>query len=218
MGRKPKLDDITPDLTRMKASTPLQKREDVLTAEDIIKNDEMMFQIHFMSEMMMRNKTNKEIQEAYLEKFNESITNYRISVLKKYVRAVYVAEVLHNRDEMVAEELMHANWELTQLKEYWERTKSGKRKIERHKANSVGTDITTYDLDETTENFEETFGDLNALKQIGVVRERIIKVLGLEAPKQQTQDNTKPNAITINIVDAAKPRTVVAEDVEPDID
>lgn len=212
MGRKLKLNDPTSsDLARMKASTPLQKQEDALTVEDIIKNDALMFRVHFMSEMMVESKNNQDIKTLYAARFGEEISNQKISVLKKYVRAVYMTEIARNRDEMVAEELMHANWELNQLKEYWEKSKLGKRKTSKHKANSVGTELTTYKLDETTENFEDTIGDLKAMELIGDVRSRVVKILGLEAPKQQPADNNKPNSITINIVD--RPKSIEVQDV-----
>lgn len=203
MGRKPEI----------KASTPLQKVDDALNVDSIIRSEDKLIKVHFISGLMVLHKTDDEMQVAYQNKFNEEITLARIRKLRQLARAVYLAEISKNHDELVAEELMHAEWELRELSDYWERSKQGKRKISKHKANSVGTELTTYDLDEKTENFEDTYGDLDAMKRINDVRERIIKVLGLEAPKKPVEDNSNVNAITINIVDA--PKTIEVQDVQP---
>jgi hypothetical protein len=50
------------------------------------------------------------------------------------------------------------------------------------------------------------------MKRINAVRERVIKVLGLEAPKKPVEDNNKVNAITINVVGGSK--TIEVQDVE----
>ncbi len=203
MGRKPKI--------KIKASTPLQKVDDALNVEDIIRSEEKLIQVHFISGEMVLHKTNEEIQIAYQQKFGESISLQKVRKLRQLARAVYLAEISKNHDELVAEELMHAEWELRELANYWERSKNGKRKTIKHKAKSDGTELTTYDLDETTDNYEETHGDLDAMKRINDVRERIIKVLGLEAPKKPVEDSNKTNAITINIVD--RPKTIAVQDV-----
>lgn len=199
---------------KIKTSTPLQKVDDALNVEDIIRSDSKLVQVHFISEQMVLHKTNEEIKQAYLEKFKEPISLTRVGKLRQLARAVYLAEISKNHDELVAEELMHAEWELRELADYWERSKSGKKKKTTHTAKSDGTELTTYDLNETTDNYEETYGDLDAMKRINDVRERIIKVLGLEAPKKPVEDNTKTNAITINIVD--KPKTIAVQDVTMD--
>lgn len=206
MGRKPKPKII-------KSSTPLHKVDDALNVEDIVRSDDKLIKVHFISEQMVLHKSNEEMQQAYQNKFGESINISQVRRLRQLARAVYLAEISKNHDELVAEELMHAEWELRELSDYWERSKQGKRKVTKHKANSVGTKLTTYDLDETTENVEDTYGDLDAMKRINDVRERIIKVLGLEAPKKPVEDNSKVNAITINIVD--KPKTIDVQDVTP---
>lgn len=204
MGRKQKI----------KSSTPLQKVDDALNVEDIVRSDEKLIQVHFISEQMVLHKTNEEMQLAYKNKFGEEISIGKVRRLRQLARAVYLAEISKNHDELVADELMHAEWELRELADYWERSKQGKHKITKHKADSVGTELTTYNLDETTDNFEESHGDLDAMKRINDVRERIIKVLGLEAPKKQVDDTNRVNAVTINIVD--KPRTIVAQDITPE--
>lgn len=203
MGRKPMI----------KASTPLQKIDDALNVEDIIRNDEQLVQVHFISRQMVLHKTSEEMRQAYVKEFGKEISIRMINKLRQLSRAVYLAEISKNHDELVAEELMHAEWELRELSDYWERSKQGKRKMTKHKANSVGTELTTYDLDETTENTEDTYGDLDAMKRINDVHERIIKVLGLEAPKKQVEDTNRVNAVTINIVD--KPRSLEVQDVTP---
>lgn len=203
MGRKPMI----------KASTPLQKIDDALNVEDIIRNDEQLVQVHFISKQMVLHKTSEEMRQAYVKEFGKEVSIRMINKLRQLSRAVYLAEISKNHDELVAEELMHAEWELRELSDYWERSKQGKRKITKHKANSVGTELTTYDLDETTENTEDTYGDLDAMKRINDVHERIIKVLGLEAPKKQVEDTNRVNAVTINIVD--KPRSLEVQDVTP---
>lgn len=204
MGRKPII----------KTSTPLQKIDDALNVEDIVRSDEKLVQVHFVSEQMVLHKTDEEMRQAYNKRFGAEISIREIRKLRQLARAVYLAEISKNHDELVAEELMHAEWELRELSDYWERSKQGKRKVTKHKANSVGTELTTYDLDETTENTEDTYGDLDAMKRINDVHERIIKVLGLEAPKKPVEDNNKVNAVTINIVD--KPKTVEVQDVTPE--
>ena len=197
----------------MRSSTPLEKQEDALSVDDIIKNDDMMFKVHFMAKMMLEHRTREEIQLNYKALFGSDIGFGAINSLKERVRLLYRVETLRSRDDMVAEELMHAEWELRELQDYWERSKQGKRKTVKHKANSVGTEMTTYDLDENTETTEETFGDLEAMRRIHDVRKRIIDVLGLAAPKQQPADINKSNSVTIRIVDA--PKRVTVQDVQP---
>lgn len=215
MGRKPSINSnpSRKELKTIKSSTPLQQKEDTLSVGDIIKSDDMMFKVHFMSRMMIEHRTRQEIQTLYKEKFGKDIGYDGIKSLKERVRALYIAETIRTRDEMVADELMQAEWELRELKDYWERSKRSKRKVVRHKANSVGTELTTYNLDEDTETIEETNGDLNAMKCINSVRERVIRILGLEAPKQQPAEQNKPNTITINIVDA--PKRIDVQDIQP---
>lgn len=206
MGRKKSIisNPSREDLKNIKTCTPLQKREDAISTDDIIRSDETMFKVHFMSKMMLNHRTREEIKNEYEKEFGKEIGYAEITRLKTLVRQVYIAETIKTRDEMIADELMHAEWELRELQQYWERSKAGKHKVTKHKADSVGTELTTYNLDESTDVAEDTFGDLEAMKRINDVRERMIRVLGLEAPKQQSQDNSRPSAITIEIVDSQK--------------
>lgn len=194
------------------ASTPLQKVDDALTVDDIVKDDAQLIQVHFIASLMVKHMTLEDMQLEYESKFGESISIAKIRRLKTLAKGVYLAEISKVHDELVAEELMHAEWELRELQSYWEKSKAGKKKTVHHKAVSDGTELTTYDLDETTESLEETFGDLEAMKRINAVRERVIKVLGLEAPKKPVEDNNKVNAITINVVGGSK--TIEVQDVE----
>lgn len=196
------------------SSAPLKKVDDALTVDGIIRSDEQLIKVHFISGLMVRHLTVEQMQREYLEKFGESISAVQVNRLKKLVRGVFLAEISHNHEEMVAEELMHQEWELRELSEYWEKSKQGKKKITHHKAVSEGTELTTYDLDETTTQTEETFGDLDAMRRINDVRERRIKVLGLEAPKKPTEDSSRINAVTINVVGGTK--HIEVQDVTPE--
>lgn len=196
------------------ASAPLKKVDDALTVDGIIKDDEQLIQVHFISELMVRHYTPEQMQTAYQNKFGREISLSKLGKLKKLVKGVFLAEISQNHDELVAEELMHQEWELKELSEYWERSKQGKKKVTHHKAVSDGTELTTYDLDETTTQTEHTFGDLDAMKRINDVRERRIKVLGLEAPKKPAEDSNRINAVTINVVGGT--RNIEVEDVTPE--
>lgn len=196
------------------ASAPLNKVDDALTVDGVIKNDEQLIQVHFISELMVKHYTPEQMQLEYKKKFGVDITLTKIRNLKKLVKGVFLAEISQNHDELVAEELMHQEWELRELSEYWERSKQGKKKVTHHKAVSDGTELTTYDLDETTTQTEHTFGDLDAMKRINDVRERRIKVLGLEAPKKPAEDSGRINAVTINVVGST--RSIEVEDIIPE--
>ena len=187
---------------RLRSSTPLEKVEDALSVNDIIKDDVMLIKVHFVSDLMVKHMTNQEISAEFESKFGESLPLSKVSYMKKLVRAVYMAEISANKDELVAEELMHAEWEIRQLQEYWEKSKGIKKKTVKHDADSDGTDLTTYELHETTETTEDQIGDLNAMKVIGSVRERVIKLLGLNAQKQQDDGDSdkRPRTITVNVV------------------
>ena len=200
---------------RLRASTPLKKVDDALNVNDIIKDDAMLIKVHFVSDLMVKHMSNSDISAAFEAHFGEPLPVSKVGYMKQLVRAVYMAEISKNKDEMVAEELMHAEWELRQLQEYWEKSKNPKKKHTHHKAKSDGTELTTYDLNEDTDETIEQIGDLNAMKCIGNVRERVIKLLGLEAPKQQPKDDDdkkKNGPITINIV--GNTRMVQAEDAK----
>ena len=200
---------------RLRASTPLKKVDDALNVNDIIKDDAMLIKVHYVSDLMVKHMSNQEISMAFEEKFGEPLPLSKVTRMKQLVRAVYMAEISKNKDEMVAEELMHAEWELRQLQEYWEKSKNPKKKRTHHDANSDGTELTTYDLHEDTEETIDQIGDLNAMKYIGNVRDRVIRLLGLEAPKQPKEDEgskKKVGSITINVV--GQTRTVPTEDVQ----
>lgn len=196
------------------SSAPLKKVDDALTVDGIIKNDEQLIKVHFISELMVKHYTPDQMRMAYYERFGEDVSIVKINKLKKLVRGVFLAEISQNHDELVAEELMHQEWELRELSEYWEKSKQGKKKVTHHKAVSDGTELTTYDLDETTTQTEETFGDLDAMRRINDVRERRIKVLGLEAPKKPVEDSNRINAVTINVVGGT--RNIEVQDVTPE--
>lgn len=199
---------------RLRSSTPLKKVDDALNVNDIIKDDAMLIKVHFVSGLMVKHMSNQEISVAFEQQFGEQLPISKIPNMKRLVRAVYMAEISKNKDEMVAEELMHAEWELRQLQEYWEKSKQPKNKHTHHKAKSDGTELTTYDLKEDTDETIEQIGDLNAMKCIGNVRERVINLLGLNAPKQQPVEdaNKGPKSITVNIVGGM--RGVKVEDVQ----
>ena len=199
---------------QLRASTPLKKVDDALNVTDIIRDDAMLIKVHFVSDLMVKHKSNQEISDEFEARFGEPMPLSKVGRFKNLVRAVYLAEISKNRDDMVAEELMHAEWELRELMAYWEKSKSPKKKTVKHDADSDGTELTTYELHETTETTEEQIGDLDAMKKIAAVRERVINLLGLNAPKQQVQeDNGKKNGkITINIV--GQTRGVQVEDVQ----
>lgn len=187
------------------ASSPLKKVEGALDVNEIIKDDAKLIEVHFISECMVKHLTNKEIQAEYEKEFGKEITYNMITRLKNLTRAVYLAEISHNKDELVAEELMHANWELKELQEYWQKSKRPKKKKVHHVADSDGTELTTYQLDEITETEEEQIGDLDAMKRIAAVRERVIGILGLKAPKEADDKGNKgTSGITINIVGQKK--------------
>lgn len=197
---------------RLKTSTPLEKVDDALDVSAIIRDDAKLVKVHFMSEMMVRHKNTQEIRAEYEKKFGESISACMVGRLRSLVRAVYLAEISKNRDEMVAEELLHANWEMQELQAYWERSKAGKKKTVKHDAVSDGTELTTYDLHETTETTEETYGDLEAIKLMGNVRNRVIDLLGLNAPKQQAEDKgSGVMKLDINIVGSKRVPTDIQE-------
>lgn len=196
------------------SSAPLKKVEDALTVDGVIKSDEQLIQVHFISELMVKHYTPEQMQLEYKSKFGDDISLTKIRHLKKLVKGVFLAEISQNHDELVAEELMHQEWELRELSEYWEKSKQGKKKTVHHKAVSDGTELTTYDLDETTTTQEETYGDLDAMKRINDIRERRIKVLGLEAPKKPSEDSGRINAVTINVVGST--RNIEVEDITPD--
>jgi hypothetical protein len=52
------------------------------------------------------------------------------------------------------------------------------------------------------------------MRRINDVRERRIKVLGLEAPKKPVEDSNRINAVTINVVGGT--RNIEVEDVTPE--
>lgn len=199
---------------RLRASTPLKKVDDALNVNDIIKDDAMLVKVHFVSGLMVKHMSNQEISLAFEQNFGEELPLSKVTRMKQLVRAVYMAEISKNKDEMVAEELMHAEWELKELMEYWEKSKNPKKKTTHHVADSDGTELTTYKLDETTDQTEEQIGDLDAMKRIAGVRERVINLLGLNAPKQQAkvEDDTKRGPITINIV--GQTRTIQTEEAQ----
>lgn len=99
----------------------------------------------------------------------------------------------------------------------WDRSKEESKKKIKHTANSSGSEMMTYDLDEETTQTENNFGDVRYLEQLGKVRQRVINVLGLEAPKQATQTNTTMPAVTINVVES-KPKIIQVEDTKPEQD
>lgn len=201
---------------RLRASTPLKKVDDALSVNDIIRDDAMLIKVHFVSDLMVKHASNSEISAAFEANFGEPLPLSKVSHMKQLVRAVYMAEISKNKDEMVAEELMHAEWELRELQDYWEKSKHPKKKNTHHVADSDGTDLTTYKLKEDTDETIEQIGDLNAMKYIANVRERVIRLLGLEAPKQQNKDEdkdkNKTGNITINIV--GNTRMVKTEDAQ----
>lgn len=217
-GKKIKTEPTAKQLKemRLRASTPLKKVDDALNVNDIIKDDAMLIKVHFVSDLMVKHMSNQEISAAFEAQFGEPLPLSRVTYMKQLVRAVYMAEISKNKDEMVAEELMHAEWELRQLQEYWEKSKQPKKKNTHHDADSKGTALTTYKLKEDTDETIEQIGDLNAMKYIGNVRERVIRLLGLEAPKQQPKDDDKDKKktgpITINIV--GNTRMVQTEDAQ----
>lgn len=210
--REPTADEMKK--MRLRSSTPLKKVDDALNVNDIIKDDAMLIKVHFVSGLMVKHMSNQEISIAFEEQFGEQLPISKIPNMKRLVRAVYMAEISKNKDEMVAEELMHAEWELRELMAYWEKSKNPKKKTVKHDANSDGTELTTYDLHETTDTTEEQIGDLDAMKRIASVRERVINLLGLNAPKQQPVEdvNKGPKSITVNIVGGM--REVKVEDVQ----
>lgn len=194
--------------------TPLKKQDDIPTVEDIIKNDAMYAQIAFVSRLMVYNLTTQELRERYEEEFGEKISAYKINKLRHAARMVYLTQTVTERDSLVAEELMRIDWEAKELMEAWDKSKQGGLKKTKHKANSNGSEMMTYDLDEETIEATRSFGDIRYMEQLGKVRQRYINLLGLEAPKQQAQqqNNTMPT-VTVNIVDSPR-RNIVVEDIK----
>lgn len=202
----------------VKTSTPLQKCDDRLTVADFLHNDQKLVECEFMSQMMVKHKTDEEIKREFEERFCVPISTREVNSLKKMVRAVYLTSISQNRDEMVAEELMHAEWELRELTEYWERSKKKKKTHEHHVSHSEGENGVgvNFDLDEERDFETEQIGDLDAMKYIGKVRERIIRVMGLEAPKKAPEganDAKSGKEITINIV-GRRNETLSVEEAE----
>lgn len=194
--------------------TPLKKQDDIPTVEDIIKNDAMYAQIAFVSRMMVYNLTTQELRERYEEEFGEKISVYKINKLRHAARMVYLTQTVTERDSLVAEELMRIDWEAKELMEAWDKSKQGGLKKTKHKANSSGSEMMTYDLDEETIEATRSFGDIRYMEQLGKVRQRYINLLGLEAPKQQAQQqNSTTPTVTINVVENKKNITVQDVDV-----
>ena len=197
---------------RNKLKTPFEKLDDIPAVEDIIKNDAMLVRVAFISSLMVRNMTSQQMREKYTEHFGEEVSQYKITQLRRAARLVYLSQISTNRDEQIAEELMRAEWESNELMNAWDDSKKGGLKKTHHKAKSDGTELTTYDLDEDTEETTRSFGDIRYMEQLGKVRQRVISMLGLEAPKQpvQQQNNTVPT-VTINVVDRKQPTVNIEE-------
>lgn len=188
-------------------TTPLKKVDDIPDVDKIINSDDMLIKVGFVSNLMVRHHTVDQMRKEYEAEFGEPISYGKMNKLRHATKLIYLSQIAKDRDILVAEELMQADWELRELMEAWDKSKEGALKKSKHTAKSVGTEMTTYDLDEETENTERSFGDIRYMEQIGKVRQRIINVLGLEAPKQQPQQqNTGAAAVTINVV--GKPQNI----------
>lgn len=191
--------------------TPLQKCDDIPTVDDIIKDDAMLVRVAFISNLMVRNCTSQQMQVQYKEHFNEDISYYKISKLRNAARMIYYIQIAQERNAQIADELMKAEWEARELMDAWDRSKEGNKKNIKHKAKSDGSEMMTYDLDEETTQTDVTAGDVKYLEQLSKVRQRVINILGLEAPKQQPAQTNMPS-VTINVVDKEQ-RNITVEDV-----
>lgn len=192
--------------------TPLKKMDDLPSVDDIIKDDAMLVRVAFISNLMVRNCTNQQMKEQYEKNFEEEISIHKIVKLRNAARMVYYIQIAQERDAQIAEELMKAEWEARELMEAWDRSKDGTEKKIKHKANSNGSEMMTYDLDEETTQTDRNAGDVKYLEQLGKVRQRVINILGLEAPKQQPTQTTMPS-VTINVVDKQQ-KSILVEDVK----
>ena len=192
--------------------TPLQKLDDMPKVEDIIKDDAMLVRVAFISDLMVRNCTNQQMQTLYKERFEEEISCYKINKLRNAARMVYYIQIAQNRNEQIAEELMKAEWEARELMEAWDKSKEGTERKIKHKADSDGSDLMTYNLEEETTQTDKNAGDVKYLEQLSKVRQRVINILGLEAPKQQPVQTNMPS-VTINVVDNQQ-RNITVEDVK----
>lgn len=197
-----------------KLKTPLQKIDDIPSVDEIIKDDAMLVRVAFISNLMVRNCTNQQMREQYKEHFGEDISYYKVSKLRNAARMVYYIQIAKDRDEQIAEELMKAEWEARELMNAWDKSKEGSERHIKHKANSDGSEMMTYDLDEETTQTDRNAGDVKYLEQLSKVRQRVINILGLEAPKQQPVQTTMPS-VTINVVDKEQ-RNITVEDVKID--
>ena len=203
MAKKQRIDSFQMDLSGFNEKetsilTPLEKCGNTLSVDDILKSDRRYAQVGFISSMMIHGYDNKTLAEKYEEHFNEKISVSTIAKLKNLARQVYLAQIGKNRDELVAEHLARADAERRELYDAWEKSKNGKHKKSVKTATSRGdSPEMNYDSEETTEDFEESAGDINFLKQIDAVNKREIELLGLNAPKQAAEN---PNAVLPNVV------------------
>lgn len=190
--------------------------DDIPTIDEIIKDDEMLIKIGFVSKLMLYRLTTQQMCERYAKEYGENISQYKMTKLRHAARMVYLTQISKERDEQVAEELMQAEWETRELIGAWEKSKqTANKKTVKHNASQVSdAPELSYSLDETTESIEETPGDIRYMEQIGKVRQRVVNILGLEAPKQQAQQSNNGNlpTVTINVVGGR--RNIQVEDVE----
>lgn len=199
--------------SKKKQHTPLEKCDVKFNPTEIISDFKKMVEVNFMSDMMLMNYSYSVIKEKYQEKFGKSISDTSIIKLKKLVKMVYLCQISNNRDEQVAEQLMQADWELRELKLYWEKSKEGKNKTASKKSSSSGdSPEVNYELKEDEEIKENTYGDLEAMKRIDIVQKRIISVLGLEAPKIQQETNNTLPTVVVNLV-GTNTKKIQVEDV-----
>lgn len=197
---------IPKPIKRDKGHNLIKRNDNRINVAKLLRTDKDYVETMFVSSMMKKSVPTEEMLERFSEKFGYEISLGRLKRLKENVRLIYIAQIGRNRQEQVADMLMEAEWETQELKAYWERSKQGDKKQSEHKANSSGDESMNYTLDETTMEVINKNGDIEVFRRLDAIEQRKIKVLGLEAPKvdpNQQQQSNGP-AFTINIVNSRK--------------
>ena len=174
-----------------------------LSVSTFFKTDQSAAIAFFMSDMYAKGFNDEQIQRVVNEKYNLEWNMTQVRTMKTLIRKLWRAQMAHDMNEQITEEVNAINVQIKECWEAWERSKKGTLSKTTRKAESQG-DVpgseNTYSLEETLLKEDTNTGEVKYMSLINELGKEKRKLLGLYAPEKKEVKGNGNTAIQINVV------------------
>ena len=184
----------------------IQKKRN-LSVKTFFKTDQTAAIAYYISDLIAKGFNDEQIMSVVNEKYGVDWNMKHIQTMKQLIRRLWRAQMAHDMNEQITEEVNAINVQIKECWEAWERSKKGQTSKTTRTAESRG-DIpgseNTYDLTETLLKEDTNTGEVKYMSLINELGKEKRKLLGLYAPEKKEVKGNGNTSIQIAVVGGDK--------------